>query len=55
MDAKLPQVSVAQHLAERIATLRADTLPPAVRRKCEDLLIDVRDAGELERVGNAVE
>ena len=41
MDAKLPQVSVAQHLAERIATLRADTLPPAVRRKCEDLLIDV--------------
>lgn len=41
MDAKLPQASVAQHLAERIATLRADTLPPAVRRKCEDLLIDV--------------
>jgi 2-methylcitrate dehydratase PrpD len=41
MDAKLPQVSVAQHLAERIATLRADTLPPAVRRKCEDLLIEV--------------
>jgi 2-methylcitrate dehydratase PrpD len=41
MDAKLPQVSVAQHLAERITTLRADTLPPAVRRKCENLLIDV--------------
>jgi 2-methylcitrate dehydratase PrpD len=41
MDAKLPQISVAQHLAERIAALRADTLPAAVKQKCEDLLIDV--------------
>ena len=41
MDAMLPQVSVAQQLAERIAALRADALPAAVRRKCEDLLIDV--------------
>jgi 2-methylcitrate dehydratase PrpD len=41
MDAKLPAASVAQHLAERIATLRADTLPAAVKQKCEDLLIDV--------------
>ncbi len=41
MDAKLPQVSVAQTLAERIVALRADTLPKAVRQKCEDLLIDV--------------
>ena len=41
MDAKLPQISVAQHLAERIAALRADQLPPAVKQKCEDLLIDV--------------
>jgi 2-methylcitrate dehydratase PrpD len=37
----LPQTSVAEQLAERIAALRADQLPPAVRRKCEDLLIDV--------------
>jgi 2-methylcitrate dehydratase PrpD len=41
MDAKLPQVSVAQQLAERIAALRADTLPQAVKQKCENLLIDV--------------
>jgi len=41
MDAKLPKVSVAQTLAERIVALRAGTLPAAVRRKCEDLLIDV--------------
>jgi len=41
MDAKLPKTSVAEHLAGRIVTLRADRLPPAVRTKCEDLLIDV--------------
>src|SRR6266851_8477655 len=41
MDAKAPTVSVAQHLAERIVALRADALPPAVRTKCEDLLVDV--------------
>ena len=33
--------SVAEQLAARIVALRADTLPPAVRVKCEDLLIDV--------------
>ncbi|MBI3704356.1 MAG: MmgE/PrpD family protein [Rhizobiales bacterium] len=41
MADKLPTTSVAQHLAERTAALRADALPAAVRRKCEDLLIDV--------------
>jgi 2-methylcitrate dehydratase PrpD len=41
MDAKLPQVAIAELLAERIVGLRADALPPAVRTKCEDLLIDV--------------
>jgi 2-methylcitrate dehydratase PrpD len=41
MDAKLPTTSVAEHLAERIITLRADKLPAAVRTKCEDLLVDV--------------
>ncbi len=41
MDAKLPKVSIAQKLADRIVELRADRLPPAVRSKCEDLLIDV--------------
>ncbi|HEX3439996.1 MAG TPA: MmgE/PrpD family protein [Pseudolabrys sp.] len=41
MDVMLPQASLAEQLADRIVTLRADTLPPAVRAKCEDLLIDV--------------
>jgi len=37
----LPKTSVAEQLAERVATLRVETLPPTVQRKCEDLLIDV--------------
>jgi 2-methylcitrate dehydratase PrpD len=41
MDGKLPIVSVAQQLAERIAAVAPETLPEAVRLKCEDLLIDV--------------
>jgi 2-methylcitrate dehydratase PrpD len=39
--AQLPTTAVAEVLAGHIAALRADKLPPAVRRKCEDLLIDV--------------
>ena len=38
---ELPKISVAEHLAARIAALDAKALPPAVRRKCEDLLVDV--------------
>ncbi len=41
MTAKLPVTAVAEVLAGHIAALRADKLPVAVRRKCEDLLIDV--------------
>jgi 2-methylcitrate dehydratase PrpD len=41
MNTKLPTTSVAEHLAARIAALRADKLPPAVRTKCQDLLVDV--------------
>ncbi|MGN6571190.1 MAG: MmgE/PrpD family protein [Pseudolabrys sp.] len=41
MDAKLPAISLAEHLARRIARLSAATLPAGVRAKCEDLLIDV--------------
>src|SRR6266852_414201 len=41
MDAELPKISVAEILAEKIAALDAVHLPPAVRRKCEELLIDV--------------
>jgi 2-methylcitrate dehydratase PrpD len=39
MDAKLPQVSVAELLAARIAALAE--VPAAVRVKCEDLAVDV--------------
>ncbi|HWP27888.1 MAG TPA: MmgE/PrpD family protein [Xanthobacteraceae bacterium] len=41
MDSRLPKVAVAEHLAQRIAALKAQHLPAAVRAKCEDLLIDV--------------
>ncbi len=41
MSETLPAVSVAERLAGRIAALGAARLPPAVRAKCEDLLIDV--------------
>jgi 2-methylcitrate dehydratase PrpD len=41
MDAALPETSVAEHLVDRIAALDAGKLPPAVRRTCEDLLVDV--------------
>jgi 2-methylcitrate dehydratase PrpD len=36
-----PKPSVAERLAERIAGVEAAALPVAVRRKCEDLLLDV--------------
>src|SRR5579871_6241184 len=41
MDAPLPRVAVAEELAQKIAALDPSRLPAAVRRKCEDLLIDV--------------
>ena len=41
MDAELPRTAVAEHLANKIAALDPARLPPSVRRKCEDLLIDV--------------
>jgi 2-methylcitrate dehydratase PrpD len=41
MADKLPETAIAEVLAGKIAALRPDTLPAAVRRKCEDLLIDV--------------
>jgi 2-methylcitrate dehydratase PrpD len=40
-SSNLPKTSVAEYLAEHVATLRVEKLPPTVRRKCEDLLIDV--------------
>src|SRR5438132_5036851 len=50
MADKLPETAIAEVLAGKIAALRADTLPPAVRRKCEALLIDV--VGLCVTVGN---
>ena len=41
MDGSLPKTSVAEILAHRIAALAPPRLPAPVRRKCEDLLIDV--------------
>src|SRR5262245_11944298 len=41
MDAPLARASVADILADKIAALDPAQLPPAVRGKCEDLLIDV--------------
>jgi 2-methylcitrate dehydratase PrpD len=41
MDAALPKTSVAEHLADTVVALDAGKLPPAVRRTCEDLLVDV--------------
>jgi 2-methylcitrate dehydratase PrpD len=41
MADKLPETAIAEVLAGKIAALRTDALPEAVRRKCEDLLIDV--------------
>ena len=37
----LPKIAVAETLAQNVASLDAGKLPPAVRRKCEELLIDV--------------
>jgi 2-methylcitrate dehydratase PrpD len=33
--------SVAELLVERVAAVSEETLPPEVRSRCEDLLIDV--------------
>ena len=41
MSARLPKISIAEQLAASIAALRAENLSSAVRRKCEDLLVDV--------------
>ena len=41
MAAELPATAVAEVLAEKIVALDARRLPPEVRAKCEELLIDV--------------
>jgi 2-methylcitrate dehydratase PrpD len=41
VSSNLPKVSVAEELAARIVALDSKKLPGAVRRKCDDLLVDV--------------
>src|ERR1700716_3839261 len=41
MTSGLPQISVAERLADKIVALKPGGLPAATTRKCEDLLIDV--------------
>src|SRR5881396_2490433 len=41
MTSALPQISVAETLAEKIVALKPGGLADATSRKCEDLLIDV--------------
>jgi 2-methylcitrate dehydratase PrpD len=38
---QLPKIAIAETLAQKIRMLDAARLPAAVRRKCEDLLVDV--------------
>src|SRR6476469_444561 len=41
MDAKLPDVAIAEHLADHIAAVDSGGLPAAAREKCQETLIDV--------------
>ena len=41
VSGQTPEASVAEQLAGRIVALEAFRLPPAVRQKCQELLIDV--------------
>jgi 2-methylcitrate dehydratase PrpD len=41
MAFRVPDVSVAEQLVDRILALAPDKLPDALRRKCEDLALDV--------------
>jgi 2-methylcitrate dehydratase PrpD len=40
-SADLPKIAIAEHLAQKICALDVTKLPPAVREKCVELLIDV--------------
>src|SRR4051812_8810916 len=41
MTSGLPEISVAEALARKIAAVKPGSLPAATTRKCEDLLIDL--------------
>jgi 2-methylcitrate dehydratase PrpD len=41
MDAQLPDIALAEHLADRIVAVSAEKLPAPAREKCQETLIDV--------------
>jgi 2-methylcitrate dehydratase PrpD len=41
MDAELPDIAIAEHLAKRIIAVDAEKLPATVRGKCGEITIDV--------------
>src|SRR4051812_50139068 len=41
MDAQLPDIALAEQLADRILAVDADKLPTAARDKCQETTIDV--------------
>ena len=41
MTPSTSRISVAEHLGQRIVALSSERLPPALKQKCENLLIDV--------------
>src|SRR4030088_17673 len=49
MPAHGPDVSVAEHLVDRILTTAPQRLPDAMRQKCEDLAVDVIGLGLTAR------
>src|ERR1700736_7028053 len=54
-SAELPTAAVAETLAQKIAALDVAHLPSAVRRKCEELLIDVVGLAVTARNENYVQ
>src|ERR1700736_3211226 len=54
-SAELPTAAIAEQLAEKIAALDVARLPQAVRRKCEELLIDVVGLAVTARNENYVQ
>jgi 2-methylcitrate dehydratase PrpD len=52
---ELPKIAIAEHLAQKICALEVARLPDAVRRKCEELLVDVVGLAVTARRENYVQ
>ena len=46
----LPDIAIAEHLAERILAVEAGELPAAAREKCEETTVDVVGLQEKQMV-----